>query len=84
MKLDGGRVRVSILQVEKKIMIISHESNYGSEYHVRVVLNACDIEHITQRMHASPDRVDGRVLAAFLRAVATEQMAPRDKIEVGF
>lgn len=65
-------------------MIISHESNYGSEYHVRIVLNACDIENIAQKMHASPDRIDGRVLAAFLRTIVTETLVPQDKAEVGF
>ncbi len=64
-------------------MIVSHESNYGAEYHVRVVLNACDIEGIAEKMHASPGTVDGRVLALFLRTVALEAMDGKERAEVG-
>ena len=53
-------------------MIISHESNYGAEYHVRVVLNACDIDGIAEKMRSAPERVDGKVLAQFLRTVALD------------
>ena len=63
-------------------MIVSHESNYGAEYHVRVVLNACDIEGIAERMHSAPGNVDGRVLALFLRTVALEAMKENDRADV--
>jgi hypothetical protein len=62
-------------------MIISHESNYGAEYHVRVVLNACDIESIAEKMQSPPERVDGRVLALFLRSAALEAMSGADKAD---
>jgi hypothetical protein len=63
-------------------MIISHESNYGAEYHVRVVLNVRDIEGIAEKMHAAPDRVDGRVLAMFLRTVALDAIGDGDKLQI--
>lgn len=60
-------------------MIVSHESNYGAEYHVRVVLTVCDIEGIAEKMHSAPNCVDGKVLAQFLRAAALEAMRQADK-----
>ena len=63
-------------------MIVSHESNYGAEYHVRIVLNACDIEGIVEKMRAAPDRFDGRVLALFLRNAAMDALGGLQKAEV--
>ena len=56
-------------------MIITHESNYGREYRVRVVLNSCDIEGIAERMRTSIEHVDGRILALFIRGALTEVLS---------
>lgn len=56
-------------------MIITHESNYGREYRVRLVLTSDDIEGIAKRMGASAEGMDGTVLARFLRVALTEVLS---------
>jgi hypothetical protein len=53
-------------------MIITHESNYGREYHVRVVLTTNDIEGIAEKMCTSCNSVDGKILALFIRGALVE------------
>jgi len=56
-------------------MIIVHESNYGREYHVRLVLTSDDIDGIAKRMGASGAGLDGAVLARFLRVALMEVLS---------
>ena len=53
-------------------MIITHESNYGREYRVRIVLNADDIDGIAERMHTCSEKLEGHEVASFIRSAMTQ------------
>lgn len=57
-------------------MMIIHESDLGGEYHVRVKLSDSDIQGIAINMQACAENVDGRMVAQFLRRIASQALEP--------
>lgn len=56
-------------------MLVKHESNYGREYQLKVVLTTLDMEGIAQKMQTNCEAIDGSTIAHFVRGVLAEVIA---------
>ncbi len=56
-------------------MIVTYESNFGREFRLRLTLTSIDLEGIAETMSLDTDKVDGPLVARFVRAAMSDWLA---------
>ena len=53
-------------------MIVTYESNFGREFRLKLTLTSIDLEGIAETMSLDSDKVDGPLVARFVRAAMSD------------